>query len=130
MCYYRQDGRGNQEWRPRHPRNRNLYIVTDGDYHYAHGETLQEAREELIYKISDRDTSEYANLSLDDTLSFSEAIAAYRTITGACGPGTKDYIENRLPKPHKEEYTIREMISLTDGEYGGEKFRQFFENKN
>ena len=55
-----------------------------------------------------------------------EAIAAYRTITGACSPGTSDYIANRLPKPHKEKYSIGEIISLTNGEYGSEKFEEFF----
>ena len=104
-----------------------LYLVTDGDNHWAHGDTLQEARADLIYKINDRDTSMYEGMTLDDTLTFEEAIAAYRTITGACSPGTRDYIANRLPKPHKEKYSIGEIISLTNGEYGSEKFKEFFD---
>ena len=104
------------------------YIVTDGDNHWAHGDTIQEARADLIFKINDRDTSAYKNLSLDDTLSYEEAIAAYRTITGACSAGTRDFIENRLPKPHKEEYTIREIIQLTKGEYRSDMFEGFFIN--
>ena len=107
-------------------RDKQLYLVTDGDNHWAHGDTLQEARADLIYKINDRDTSMYEGMMLDDTLTFDEAIAAYRTITGACSPGTRDYIVNRLPKPHKAKYTIREIISLTEGEYGSERFMEFF----
>ena len=107
-----------------------LYLVTDGDNHWAHGDTLQEARTDLVYKINDRDTSMYKGMTLDDTLTFEEAIAAYRTITGACSPGTRDYITNRLPKPHKEKYTIREIITLTEGEYGSEKFKEFFCKRN
>ena len=103
-----------------------LYLVTDGENHWAHGRTLQEARADLIFKINDRDTSVYKNMSLDDTLTYEEAIAAYRTITGACAAGTRDYIENRLPKPHKEKYTVQEMITLTGKEYGGKKFSEFF----
>ena len=103
-----------------------LYVVTDGEGHYAHGNTLKEAKDDLIYKINDRDTSLYENLSLDDEVSFEEAIAMYRTVTGACVAGTRDFIENRLPKPHKEKYTIREDIELTDGEYGSEKLKKFF----
>jgi len=103
-----------------------LYLVTDGENHWAHGDTLQDARADLIFKINDRDTSVYKNMSLDDTLTYEEAIAAYRTITGACAAGTRDYIENRLPKPHKEKYTVQEMISLTEDEYGGKKFSEFF----
>ena len=106
--------------------DKQLYLVTDGDNHWAHGDTLQEAREDLIYKINDRDTSMYEGLTLDDTLTFEESIAAYRTITGACSPGTRDYIANRLPKPHKAKYAIREIITLTEGEYGSERFREFF----
>ena len=103
-----------------------MYIVTDGEGHYAHGDTLREAKADLIYKINDRDVSAYKQLSLDDTITFEEAIAAYRTITGACSAGTRDYIENRLPKPHKDKYTIREIISLTKGEYRSEVFKDFF----
>ena len=66
-------------------------------------------------------------MTLNDTLSYEEAIAAYRTITGACSVGTKDFIENSLPSPHKEEYTIKEIIDLTTGRYGNEKFAKFFE---
>ena len=109
--------------------DKQLYLVTDGENHWSHGDTLQEARADLIYKINDRDTSTYKGLTLDDSLSFEEAIAAYRTITGACSPGTRDYIENRLPKPHKTEYTIREIIKLTKGEYRAEVFKDFFTKK-
>ena len=103
-----------------------MYIVTDGEGHYAHGNSMKEAKADLIYKINDRDTSAYKQLTLDDELTFEEAIAAYRTITGACSAGTRDYIENRLPKPHKEKYTIREIIGLTKGEYRGDMFKNFF----
>ena len=103
-----------------------LYLVTDSENHWAHGRTLQEARADLIFKINDRDTSVYRNMSLNDTITYEEAIAAYRTITGACAAGTKDFIENRLPKPHKNKYTVQEIIALTEKEYGGKKFSEFF----
>ena len=107
-----------------------IYIVSDGEGHYAHGNSLKEAKADLIYKINDRDTSAYKQLTLDDKLTFEEAIAAYRTITGACSAGTRDYIENRLPKPHKDKYTIREIIDLTNGEYKSDTFKNFFCNGN
>ena len=103
-----------------------MYIVTDGEGHYAHGDTYKEAKEDLIFKINDRDTSQYEKMGLDDTLTYEEAIAAYRTITGACSAGTRNYIETRLPQPHKDKYTIREIIKLTEGEYGGDRFKKFF----
>ena len=107
-------------------RKEQLYLVTDGENHWAHGLTLQEARADLIFKINDRDTSVYKKMSLNDTLTYEEAIAAYRTITGACAAGTRDFIENRLPKPHKDKYTVQEIIALTEKEYGGKKFSEFF----
>ena len=106
--------------------DKELYIVTDGENNWAHGETLKEAKLDLIYKNSDRDTSAYKNMSLDDVLTFEEAIIAYRTITGACSAGTRYFIEHRLPEPRKETYTIGEIIELTDNEYGCDKIKEFF----
>ena len=107
-------------------KEKTYYLVTDGENRWAHGKTIQEARADLIYKISSRDTSKYQDLTLDSELSFEECIACYRVITGACAAGTRDYVENRLPKPHKEKYSIREMIELTKGEYQAECFKKFF----
>lgn len=105
-----------------------MYVVGDGNGKWAHGNTIDEARKDLIYKISNRDKSAYENLKLDSVLTFEEAIECYRVITGSCAAGTKDYVENRLPKPHKEKYSIREMIKLTKGEYQGKEFEEFFKN--
>ena len=102
-----------------------FFIVTDGNGKFAHGQTIQEAKKDLIYKISNRDKSEYENLTLDSELSFEEAIECYRVITGACSFGTKDFVENYLSEK-KDKYTIREVIELTKGRYGNETFKEFF----
>ena len=106
----------------------NKYLVTDGNGRWAHGDTVAEARKDLIYKISNRDKSGYEKLTLDSELSFEEAIECYRVITGACSAGTRDYVENRLPKPHKDKYSVREIINLTKGEYQNNTFKDFFKN--
>ena len=106
-----------------------MYVVGDGNGKWAHGETIDEARKDLIYKISKRDKSAFKNLKLDSVLTLEQAIECYRVITGSCAAGTKDYVENRLPKPHKEKYSIREMIKLTKGEYASSEFEKFFLNK-
>ncbi len=103
-----------------------MYVVGDGNGKWAHGETIDEARKDLIYKISTRDKSAYKNLKLDSVLTFEQAIECYRVITGFCAAGTKDYVENRLPKPHKEKYSIREIIELTKDEYASSEFEKFF----
>ena len=100
------------------------FILTDGAGHYAHGETMQSAKADLRFKVGPRDISRYATLKLDDSLSFEEAYACYRTITGACQFGTDQFIQS-LPEV-KDTYTIREIIELTQGQYGHKAFAQFF----
>ncbi len=103
------------------------YVVTDGNNNWAHGKTLEEAKQDLLFKVNERDKSDYENLTLDSELTFDESVVCYRVITGACSFGTQDYLEHRLPKPKKEKYTIKEMIELTKNEYGGKTFQEFFE---
>lgn len=106
-----------------------LYLVTDGDNHWAHGATIAEAKADLIYKINDRDTSAYKNLSLDDMLSFEEAIVAYRTITNAFDIWVRDFVKNRLPFSRKNKYTIKEIINFAKDGYCGDTFAKFFKKK-
>ena len=102
------------------------YLVTDGEGRWSHGYTLEGAKADLLYKITDRDKSDYEGLTLDSELSFDDAIVCYRVITGACSFGTRDFIENRLGENKKDKYTIKEIIDLTNGEYGNEEFKEFF----
>lgn len=102
------------------------YLITDGTGKWSHGDTLKEAKDDLIYKISNRDKSAYENLTLESELTFAEAIEAYRVITGECSTGTKMFVENGLTE-RKEKYTISEIIRLTRGQYNSDVFRQFFE---
>ena len=78
-----------------------------------------------MYKICDRDKSEYENLTLDSELTYSEAIECYRVITGACSAGTRQFCENILTVK-KDRYTVREMMELTKGQYGSKMFKEFF----
>ena len=101
------------------------YLVTNGRGRWAHGDTLEEAKKDLIYKISDRDKSDYENMTLESEVTFEEAIEMYRVITGACSSGTRGFVENRL-KSKKEKYTISEVIELTKREYGSRAIQDFF----
>lgn len=100
------------------------YLVTDGNGRWSHGKNLKEAREDLIYKISDRDTSKYKGLTLDSVLTKADAIQCYRVITGACAAGTRGFCKT-LGKM-KSKYSIREIIELTAGQYGHDAFANFF----
>lgn len=96
-------------------------IEVDGVY--SHGETIKQAKESLIYKISNRDTSQYEDYTLDTVVTYEEAIKMYRTITGACEQGTKHFCTSIL-EDKKDKYTVKECIELTKGQYGNETFKK------
>ena len=102
------------------------YLITNGEGRWAHGDTLEEAKDDLLFKIGNRNKDDYWGLTLDSELSFEDAIVCYRVITGACSFGTRDFIEHRLGENKKDKYTISEIIELTEGEYGNKIFREFF----
>ena len=102
------------------------YLVTDGEGRWAHGTTLKEAKESLIYKITDRDSTKYQAWNKDTVVTHAEAIEAYRAITGACALGTRHFCEIVLGDNKKDKYTIAEVIELTKGQYGAETFKNFF----
>ena len=102
------------------------YLVTDGDGRWAHGATLKEAKESLIYKITSRDTTKYKSWSLDTEITHAEAIEAYRTITGACAFGTRHFCETILGDRKKDKYTVAKVVELTKGQYGADSFKEFF----
>ena len=106
---------------------RPCYVV-EKDGVYAHGATLKEAKESLIYKITDRDKSDYEDYTLDTEVTHEEAIKMYRVITGACEAGTRHFVENVLAEK-KEKYTVKEIIKLTEGQYGNETLKEFMENR-
>jgi hypothetical protein len=105
-----------------------FYLVTYGNGKWSHGETLKEAKSDLMFKISNRTKDDYKNLKLTDSLSFADAIMCYRVITRACSFGTKDFVNNRL-KDKRKKYTVSEMIKVTKGEYGNKTFNYFFKNR-
>lgn len=100
------------------------YVVSDGQGNFAHGKTLKEAKEDLVYKLSTRDLAEYESLTLKSELTFAEAIQFYRSVTGACSFGTKAFV-NRNKEKVKARYTVAEILKLTDGAYGYDKLKEF-----
>jgi hypothetical protein len=102
-----------------------FYIVTDGEK-FAHGDTIKAARESLIFKIKDRDTSKYKGLKKSSKLSYPEMIQCYRTITGACEFGVRNFISSQIKGKPKAEYKIAEVIKLTQNQFGNNTFSQFF----
>ena len=100
------------------------YLVTDGNGKFAHGNSIKEAKYDLIYKISDRDKSQYKTLDIEKKLPFDRCIEIYRVITGACSTGTKNFINANSIAAKK--YSIKDMAKITNGQYGNNDFKQFF----
>ena len=105
-------------------KNNCYYLVTDGNGKYAHGDTIKDAKEDLIYKISDRDKSKFEGIDVNKKLPFKECVEMYRVITGACATGTRNFIESKGLK--KASYSPKEISDLTKGNYGNGEFKQFF----
>ena len=102
----------------------NRHVIFDGKQ-YAHCRTLREGIADLLFKSAiDRGADQYKGISLDDSFTVEELKRMYRVITGACKEGTESFV-NSL-KDLKDKYTVREVIEMTDGQYGAEQFRVFF----
>jgi hypothetical protein len=103
-------------------------VITDGEY-YAHCDTIKGGIGAIEYKRKhDRINQEYKALTLDSVVDRDYAISMYRAITGACARGTQMFVES-LGDSVKDEYTIAEIIELTHGRYGSEKFKAFFDTE-
>ena len=103
---------------------KNRHVVSDGEF-YAHCKNFREGIADLAFKrASERGADQYRGMALDTALAVEEAKTAYRVITGACRAGTENFV-NSLGGL-KERYTIRELIELTKGQYGSERFAAFF----
>jgi len=108
-------------------KNNEYYLVTDNRGRYAHGNTIKEAKEDLIYKINDRDKTKYEGISKAEKFPFEYCVEMYRVITGACATGTKHFIESTGVK--KSSYSVNEIAKMTVGSYGNSDFKQFFNIK-
>jgi len=102
-----------------------FFMVTDGKFTHAHGQTLNEAKESFRFKIqSEKIKSEPI------TLETVVKIQHYRIITGACEFGVKSWIETNIPekiraKVIKNGIKVKDLIPMlekTDA-YGLSKFK-------
>jgi len=98
------------------------FVVKKGDL-FSHGDTLKKAKEDLKYKISSRDTSEFKRWKITEAKPVEDMIRAYRSITGACEFGVKSFCSS---KRLKKKYTVKEVLKMTEGQYGSSEFKKFF----
>jgi len=107
-------------------KGRNVVSVTVGDVTlYAHCNKIRDGIADLQFKLmKNRGTEQYRELTLSSTLSFDDARAMYRIITGACSAGTQQFIDGL--REVKDEYSVAEMLEMTKGSYGHAVFAGFF----
>ena len=97
------------------------YVAQRGDT-FSHGTTAREAVSDLIFKTEKRDVEEYKKWSRNKVVSKAKAIEAYRSITGACSFGVKDFCAGRkIPA----RLSVSKVIEITEGKYGNDTFRNF-----
>jgi hypothetical protein len=93
-------------------------FLAEKDNFYAHGETIKKAISDVQFKaIAEKLKNEPI---LPDTMI---TVMYYRTVTGACELGCKDFINrNNL---EKEEYRADELLPILEknNAYGVEKFK-------
>lgn len=100
-------------------------VVFDGK-NYAHCKTLRDGIADLLFKAAaDRGAEQYRHLTMDSVLTLEEAKTMYRVITGACRQGTEHFVES-LGDKVQDQYTVRQMLEVTKGQYGAERFAEFF----
>ena len=112
----------------RHSKIKNQKVVGDKFYvaskgsDNAHGKTIAEATQELMFKIGPRDVEKYRGMSKDAAKSPTEWALIYRMVTGACQYGTNQFIESRGKL--KKKYTLAEILTITKGQWGHERFAE------
>ena len=102
-----------------------IFVVSKDNF-YAHGKTLKEAKENLVFKFKEIDTSVYKNMTLNTLLSYENSIMLYKSITRACSHGIKYFIEQN--NIEKKPYSIKEIIEITKGQYNNHLLTQFFQD--
>lgn len=101
-----------------------MNAIYDGE-NYAHCKDFRDGVNDLEFKkAEDRGASQYRDYTLDTVVSFEDAKTMYRIITGSCKAGTEQFV-NGL-RSVKEQYTVREIIEITENAYRGEVFKAFF----
>jgi hypothetical protein len=95
-----------------------LYVVSDENGNSAHGDTIKEAREDLVYKVVAKFDG-----AIPTKATGKEWIGIYRAVTGACGAGVRNFVES-TGKSLDDTYTAKQIAKLVAGQFGAEKFAE------
>ena len=98
-----------------------LFIVSDDKGNSAHGKTIKEARQDLVFKSVAKFDGE-----LPKSATGKEWIGIYRAVTGACATGVKLFVE-KTGEDIEKSYTAKQIAKIVKGQYGSEKFLEKME---
>jgi len=93
-----------------------LYIVSDENGNSAHGKTIKQAREDLVYKVIAKFDGK-----LPTKATGKEWVGIYRAVTGACGAGIKAFVDE-VGADLEKQYTPKQIAKIAVGRYGIDKF--------
>ena len=100
-----------------------FYLVTDGKGFFAHGDTLKKAMEDLRFKkVAEK--LKKSPIKPNTVIS----IMYYRTVTGACEIGVKQWMqENKIKKDKIKAKDLLPLLEKTNA-YGAEQFKKLYQN--
>ena len=101
-----------------------LYIAKEKDLS-AHGYTLREAIDDLMYKKLDNTNIDEIVLKIKKTGKVTRS--EYKAITGACSYGTNKFCEKHNIQ-NLEEIEIKELRKILINDYGAQKFWSLIDN--
>jgi len=103
-----------------------FWLVTDGKFTHAHGDTLKQAKEDFEFKLIS-EKLKHEPIKEDTIIS----IAYYHTVTGACNAGIKDWMgkvfnEKELSQVERNGIKAKDLFPLLKkhNAYGYEKFNK------
>ena len=104
------------------------HVLFDGKYYSRCKSFCDGVRDIEFKRVADKGAEQYSPLTPDSEVSRDEAIIMYRVITGASQRKTETFVD--VLGTTKDKYTVREIISITQGQYGSRTFAEFFGREN
>ena len=94
------------------------YLIKDKDGNSAHGDTIAEARQDLIYKVVAKFDG-----ALPKKATGKEWVGIYRAVTGACAAGVRGFVESKSIDLDAN-FTAKEIAQMVQGSFGAEQFAE------
>ena len=111
--------------------DKEFFLVTDLAFTHAHGYTIEKAAADFRFKV-ESERLKHEPVTFDTVIT----IDWYRAITGACGIGINDWIEQNIPvetRPGviKNGILVRDLLPILEktGAYGLSKFKALIQGQ-